>query len=195
MPKKILLLNGHPAETSLCAALADAYQGAAQASGHEVRRFDLHALAFNDDFAAFGYDAPDPLEPDLKAFMAALGWSDHLVMTSPLWWGGLPARLKGLFDRSFLPGNSFDPRHKRMGLPKPLLTGRTARVLMTSDTPDWAMRALYGRAIRKQLSRQILGFVGIKPTRFSHFAPVESASDKKIAGWLDKAAALGRNAD
>jgi len=193
MPKKIMLLNGHPAETSLNAALADAYQSGARAAGHDLRRHDLHALSFNDDFAAFGYGAEDPLEPDLKALMQDLAWSDHLVLTTPLWWGGMPARLKGLFDRAFLPGNSFDPRNKRMGLPRPLLTGRTARVLMTADTPAWAMRAVYGRAIQKQMSRQILGFVGIKPTRFSHFAPVELATDATIAGWVAKVSALGRN--
>ncbi len=166
---------------------------AGQAAGHDPRRHDLHDLTFNDDFAAFGCGAKDPLEPDRSALMLDVAWSDHLVLTAPLWWGGMPARLKGLFDRAFLPGNSFDPRHKRTGLSRPRLAGRMARVLMAADTPAWAMRAVHGRAFQKQMSRQILGFYGIKPTWFSHIAPVEMATDATIAGWVAKVAGPGRN--
>ena len=58
-----------------------------------------------------------------------------------------------------------------MGVPAPLLKGRTARVLMTSDTPAMLLGLFYSNAIKKVLARQILGFVGIKPARFSTFAP------------------------
>ena len=35
-PKRIFVLNGHPAETSLNRTLAEAYADAARAAGHEV---------------------------------------------------------------------------------------------------------------------------------------------------------------
>ncbi|MDN3719732.1 NAD(P)H-dependent oxidoreductase [Roseibium salinum] len=34
-------------------------------------------------------------------------WCEHFVVVHPLWWGGLPAKLKGVFDRILLPGMAF----------------------------------------------------------------------------------------
>lgn len=191
MPRKIILLNGHPAMTSLSRSLADAYADGAQKAGHDLRRLDLPDMSFDADFGQAGFRNAKPLEPDLDRFMSGLDWADHFVLVTPMWWGGLPARLKGLFDRAFLPGNSFDPRRKTMGLPLPLLKGRTARVMMTSDTPNWAQRVLYRRAMQVQLGRQILGFVGLRPVRFTHFSPVEHADERRIASWISQAGALG----
>lgn len=192
MPRKIILLNGHPGETSLSSALTDAYQQAAEARDHEVRRHDIRAMAFDADFGQSGFRGAKPLEPALERFMADVEWSDHLVLAAPLWWGGLPARLKGLFDRALLPGTAFDPRRMSMGFPEPLLKGRTARVMITADTPGWAMRVLYRRAVQVQLGRQILGFVGFGPVRFSHFAPVEHANENRVRKWIGEAGRLGR---
>lgn len=183
---------GRRRRRSLSGALADAYERAARAAGHDLRRRDLHALEFDPDFGAGRFAEVKPLEPALETFIADLHWAGHLVLVSPLWWGGLPARLKGLFDRALLPGNSFDPRRRRMGFPVPLLGGRSARVMITADTPGWALRLLYRGAIQVQLARQILGFVGIRPTRFSHFAAVEHAGPEEIGKWLAEAARLGR---
>ncbi|WP_375173946.1 NAD(P)H-dependent oxidoreductase [Pseudooceanicola sp.] len=191
MPRKILLLNGHPAETSLNHALSDAYEAKANAVGHDLRRINLREMTFDADFGQAGLRNAKPLEPDLERFMDNLTWAEHFVLVTPLWWGGLPARLKGVFDRALLPGNSFDPRQKRLGLPKSLLKGRTARVIMTSDTPDWALRLLYRRAMQVQLKRQILGFVGLNPVSFTHFSPVEHADERRIATWISRAGSLG----
>lgn len=191
MSRNILVLNGHPAETSLSHALADAYQSAAQAAGHDIRRHDLHQMAFDADFGQSGFSGSKPLEPALRAFADDLEWAGHVVIVSPLWWGGLPARLKGLFDRVLLPGNSFDPGKRKMGLPTPLLTGRSARVIMTADTPGWALRLFYRGAVRVQIARQILGYVGIRPTRFTHFAAVEHASPETIGAWVRRTGDLG----
>ena len=102
MPRKILLLNGHPAESSLNHALADAYEAGASAAGHDLRRMDLREMAFDADFGQTGFRNAKPLEPDLERFVAGLSWAEHFVLVAPMWWGGLPARLKGVFDRKGL---------------------------------------------------------------------------------------------
>ncbi len=193
--RKILILNGHSAEASLSAALTQAYAEAAQKAGHEVRQHAVSAMQFDMDFGAGSYKVAKPLEPDLEAFLKDLEWADHLVMSTPMWWGSLPAKLKGLFDRAFIPGRTFDTRQTNaLGLPKPMLTGKTARVLMTSDTPPLLLWLFYGDAIKKTLRRQILGFVGITPTRFTTFAPATDSDRSRVTGWMKKAAALGAKA-
>jgi NAD(P)H dehydrogenase (quinone) len=125
-PKRIYILNGHPAESSLNRTLAETYAAAARDAGHEVRLTHLHGLSFDLDFGFGGYDNQKPLEVDLERVLDDIEWSQHVVLTTPMWWGGLPAKLKGLFDRAFLPGRTFNTRETDwMGMPKPMLSGRT----------------------------------------------------------------------
>ncbi|HBS48714.1 MAG TPA: flavodoxin family protein [Rhodobacteraceae bacterium] len=191
-PRKIFVLDGHPGTRSLSRLFAETYAEAARAAGHDVRMMHLSELDFDADFGGGGYTNAKPLEPDLEAVMQAIEWSDHLVLTTPMWWGGLPARLKGLIDRAFLPGRSFDTRNTGItGMPRPMLNGRSARVILTSDTPGWVMRLLYGRALVRQLRGQILGFVGFTPTRVTWFAQASHPKTGQIEHWTRRVRAIG----
>ncbi len=193
--RKIIVVNGHPGAASLSKSLCGAYGVAAEAAGHEVRYHDVSNMRFDMDYGAGGYENPKPLEPDLDSFLNDLEWCDHVVMAAPLWWGAIPAKLKGLFDRVLLPGRAFDTRNTNfVGLPAPLLTGKTARVMLTSDTPALLLRLFYGNAVKKFLARQIFGFVGIKPARFTSFAPATKAGPDKAKLWLRTAEKLGARA-
>ncbi|WP_299878160.1 NAD(P)H-dependent oxidoreductase [uncultured Sulfitobacter sp.] len=190
--KKIFVLNGHPGATSLSRAFAERYETAATRAGHDVRVTHLSDLDFDDDFGQGTYTDFKPLEPALQKLMADIAWSDHLVLTTPMWWGGLPARLKGLIDRAFVPGLAFDPRTPKLGgMPSPMLTGRSARVILTSDTPGWIMRLLYRRALIWQMRGQILGFVGFKPTRFTYFAGASHPKAGLVDRWIKKVERIG----
>lgn len=194
-PKRILVLHGHPGQSSLSKSLTTAYAQAAANAGHEVRQHDLGDMSFDMDFGGGGYKNYKPLEPQLQAFVDDLQWADHFVVSTPLWWGAIPAKLKGLFDRTLLPGTSFDTRTlNRWGMPSPLMNGKTARVMLLADTPGWFLRLFYSDAIKRILSRQILGFIGIKPTKFSQFSPTSEADAAQVAAWLDKVSALGARA-
>lgn len=188
--KRILILNGHPGETSLSRTFAETYAAAAEAAGHEIRLTHLNDLTFDADFGNGGYGRTKPLEPALEKVLEDLEWSQHLVLASPMWWGGLPAKLKGLIDRAFLPGRTFDTSGKKGGLPKPLLKGRTARLILTSDTPGWFMRLIYKNALVWQLRRQILGFVGIKPSHLTWFSGASHPSSERVQQWIKKSTRL-----
>ena len=102
MPKRIVILNGHPAAKSLSRRLAESYAKGAREAGHEVRVIHIRDLDFDSDFGFGGYVETKPLEPDLESVLSDLEWSEHLVLLTPMWWGGVPAKLKGLFDRLLL---------------------------------------------------------------------------------------------
>ncbi|MGJ8546577.1 MAG: NAD(P)H-dependent oxidoreductase [Sulfitobacter sp.] len=189
--KRIFILNGHPARASLSHHLAETYGAAAQGAGHEIRVMHLHDMDFDPDFGFAGYAQTKPLEADLEQALENLRWCEHVVMVAPMWWGGVPAKLKGVFDRAFLPGTAFDPRQMKLGTPKPLLAGRTARVVLTSDTPDWFFRLVYRYGLIHQLRAQVFGYVGIKPVALSHFAAASHPKPERLGRWVKKVAALG----
>ncbi|MEM7441685.1 MAG: NAD(P)H-dependent oxidoreductase, partial [Pseudomonadota bacterium] len=152
---------------------------------------NIHDLEFDPDYGFGGYKNQKPLEPELDEVMKNFEWSEHVVLSTPMWWGGLPAKLKGLFDRAFLPGRAFDTRVKPGKMPKPMLQGRTARVIMTSDTPGWVFWLIYRNALLFQVRRQILGFVGIKPSKVTYFSGASHPSDGRVVQWLSDIRRLG----
>lgn len=193
MTKKILVLNGHPGTESLSGLFANAYVEEARAQGHDVRLTSISDISFDPDYGSGGYSDPKPLEPALQMLADDLAWSDHFVVLTPMWWGGLPAKLKGLFDRILLPGFAFSTREKTtMGLPSPMLQGRTGRVVFTSDTPRWFFRLVYQQAVAVQVRKQILHFIGIKPARITWFSGATDASEAQVSNWVETVRALGR---
>lgn len=187
--KRILLILGTPKRDSLCHALAEAYSSGARGQGHVVRQLRLGELQF-DPILREGLGQQQTLEPDLLEAQRQIHWAEHLVFVYPVWWGGVPALLKGFFDRTFLPGFAFKYRNRSQLWDK-LLSGRTADLLVTLDTPPWYFRWIYGAPAHRQMVRTILGFCGIKTRRLTEFAPVRPSSEEQRQGWLRKAEGLG----
>jgi NAD(P)H dehydrogenase (quinone) len=189
--KRIFVIDGHPAGMSLSRAFAEKYAIEARNAGHEVRLLHIHDLEFDSDFGVSRFADAKPLEPGLERLVENIEWCEHFVLAAPMWWGGLPAKLKGVIDRALLPGRAFDTRVKPGTMPKPMLGGRTARVILTSDTPGWVMRFIYRNALIWQLRRQILGFVGIRPSRFTWFAGASEPRPGVVEHWMAKVGKIG----
>ena len=189
-PKRILVIDGNPNPVSLCNALAKAYAEGAESGGAEVRFLALHDLRFPLD-DPLDYGTPPAPVPDLETVQNALAWCEHLVIVHPLWWGAWPARLKGLIDRTLMPGFAF--RYvKGRSRPEPLLAGRSARVVVTTDTPVWYLYLGYGAAAYKIMKRQILGLCGFRPVRFTTLSPVRASTPERRAAWIAKLRQMGR---
>ncbi len=190
---RILILDGHPAGDSFCGALATEYGQNAESNGHEVRMRRLSAMTFDPDFGTSSFSNAPDLEPDLQALWDDITWCEHVVIAYPLWWGGHPAKLKGVFDRILLPGKAFRYVAGK-AVPQKMLEGRTSEVLVTADTPGWIFRWLYGAGTRKQTEKQILSFCGLKPKGYHLFSPVRGSDDTRRGKMLRRAGALGRKA-
>lgn len=190
MPKNVLIILGHPTQTTLGKAIAQRYQTEAQSIGHRVQTIELNSLRF-DPILHLGYKGEQALEPDLQQAQSQMKWADEIVLVFPIWWGGMPALLKGFLDRTLLPGFAFKYEPAGKGL-EALLKGRTARVIMTMDTPRWIDRWLYGSPVIRQLRMPILRFCGIKLTRTLYFAPVIKSTAQQRNIWLGKVAQLAK---
>lgn len=196
MPQRIFILNGHPGPDSIARQAMERYADSAVAAGHEVRVSQLAELDFDPDRGKAGYANAKPLEPVLEQALENLQWCSHFVLAFPLWWGGFPAKLKGWIDRVFINGQTFTTDETTfIGLPAPLLTGRSARVLITSDTPRSFLWLAYRDAVFRQLKGQILGFCGFKPVRITFFAPAshpKPGAVDKLLMEMDQLGCAGR---
>ncbi|MFZ4580333.1 MAG: NAD(P)H-dependent oxidoreductase [Myxococcota bacterium] len=185
---RILVLVGHPRHDSLCTAMAEQYAGAATAQGAEVRLVHLADLAF-DPILREGFGGA--LEPDLQQVQRDIAWAEHLVLVFPIWWANVPALLKGFCDRVFLPGFAF--RYQSgSALPLKLLKGRTARLLITMDSPPWYYRWFAGAPADRAMIGGTLEFCGISVKGRHHFGSVRGSTEPKRKAWLARAAELGR---
>ena len=189
--RKILVLCGHPNGASFCAALAERYARSAEAAGHDVR-----SVAISDvpvDFKAPNYRHEGTDTDWVLAMQEQLAWCEHLVLVTPMWWGGVPAALKALLDRVLTPGFAFRYHAGGLGWDK-LLEGRSARLIITADTPWFYFRWFLGRPLVNQLRKQVFGFCGFSPVRVTFFAPIKTSSKDKRNRWLDQIEGLGREA-
>ncbi|KIO75101.1 NADPH-quinone reductase [Pedobacter lusitanus] len=190
MKKNILIINGHPNKESFNYALTGAYQEGALKTGAQVEVIHIGELSFNPNLQ-FGYTQRMELEPDLLASMEKIKKADHLVWIHPVWWGGLPAVMKGFIDRLFLPGLTYQYRENSIWWDK-LLKGKTARIITTLDQPGWYYRLFYGRPSVNQLKTSTLEFCGVKPVAITYIGVIKTSEAKQRELWLAKVRQLGQ---
>lgn len=191
-PKKIFILLGHPDKSGMCGSIADSYEKSAREAGHVVDRINIGEIQF-DPILHQGYRAIQALEPDLERVRDLITSCDHFVIIHPIWWTGMPASLKGLFDRVWLPGSAFryikTKTGKRTLFWHRLFKGKSARIILTSGTPKWMVQLLPGNA-NAQLRWGLLWFAGFR-VRTTWFGSAENVPEEKKADWLSQIAALG----
>ncbi|WP_374462318.1 NAD(P)H-dependent oxidoreductase [Chryseobacterium sp.] len=189
--KKIAIINGHPNKNSFNFGIAEAYKAGAAESGAEVREIIIRDLNFNPNLQ-FGYQKRMELEPDLLKAWEIIQWADHMVWVHPVWWGGLPALMKGFIDRLFLPGMAYQFRKNSVWWDK-LLKGKTAHILTTLDQPGWYYRLFFGRPSVNQLRKSVLEYCGVKPVKVTYIGIIRNSKDEQRAQWLRKVKNWERN--
>jgi len=182
MAKKILIILGHPNKNSLNASLANSYKAGAEQSGAEVRQINVGDLDFDPNLST-GFDSMPELETDLVKAQESILWADHLVILHPVWWGSMPAILKGFVDRVFLPGFAFKYRENSVWWDK-LLKGKTGHIILTLDQPYWYYWLVNGRPSIHTLKKMTLEFCGVKPVKVTTIGPVRKSGDAFIAKKL-----------
>lgn len=159
IPATILWVSAHPEPRSLNGDLRGDAIAHLRRTGHTVLESDLYAMNWNpvlhardggpffrDESTAFRVSADtraaylaDVQPPDVASEQAKLRAADAIIVQFPLWWYGMPAILKGWFDRVFVSGFAFgtDPATgQRLRFEKGRFVGRRALVVTTlGDRP------------------------------------------------------------
>ena len=187
--KKIVVIDAHPNEDSLCFALAESYIKGAKGKGHEDYKLRIADLQFNPNLR-YGYQKRIDLEPDLLKALDLLRYADHLVWIHPVWWSGLPAMAKGFIDRLFLPGLTYEaiPNSYRM---KGLLVNKTAEIIGTLDQPAWYYRWISKAPSEHQL-KQSLQLCGVRVRSVKYIGVVKTSTETQRNKWLKEIERVGQ---
>jgi putative NADPH-quinone reductase len=191
--RRITVINGHPdpQRKHFAHALADAYAQGAESAGHEVKVIEVAKLDFPLLRSQEDYTRGAP--PDaIRQAQERIGWAEHLVIIYPLWLGSMPALLKGFLEQVFRPGFATSAPDAG-GMPRGLLTGRSARIVVTMGMPAFFYRWYFRAHSLKALKRNILRLCGIGPIRESLIGAVAEGDNAKREAWLAKIRALGKD--
>jgi len=135
---RVLYLYAHPLEESFHHAIREEARAGLREAGHAVDLCDLYAEGFDPVLSAAerrGYhDLPANRVP-VESYIQRVERAEALVLSYPTWSFGLPAILKGFFDRVFIPGVSFTLVD---GVARPNLTHiRKIAGISTYGRPRW----------------------------------------------------------
>ncbi|ANI93392.1 NAD(P)H-dependent oxidoreductase [Dietzia timorensis] len=154
--RKVLWISAHPSTRSLNHALTSEGIAALRSNGIEVLSSDLYRMGWNPvlDGESYGETVEDfhptnsvrrayvenRLPADVRAEQGKIRASDAVVLQFPLWWYGVPAILKGWFDRVLHSGFAFgtDPdTGTRLRFENGPFRGKRALVITTlGDRPQ-----------------------------------------------------------
>lgn len=191
--KRIAIIQGHPDPVGdhLLNAMADAYAKAATSAGHDVRRIEVAKLDFPLLRTQSEFESGD-LPASLVLSRDDMRWAEHWVFLFPLWHGTMPALFKGFLEQIFRPGFAMEYRERR--LPRQLLAGRSARIVVTMGMPAMLYRWYFGAFGVRGLERSMLSFAGIKPIRESLYG-LAFSDEKKRARWIEEMRRHGERGD
>lgn len=180
----------HPLTDSYSHALATAIVTTLEGRGHTVTATDLYRDGFDPALSAAeraSYYQPVYRGIAVAPYIDLLRRVDGIIFCFPQWWFGMPALLKGFFDRVWAPGVAFthDLGSARI---RPLLTNiKVFGVVTTYGSPWWLTRFYAGDPCRKMLLRALKPMCGrgVRSFYLAHYA-MDRATDASRRAFLDR---------
>lgn len=177
---KVLVVYAHPNPASFCAALKRTTLELLERAGIETRIHDLYQSRFDPILSGRDFEALSrgQVSEDVAELQADIAWADWLLFIHPTWWMGMPATLKGYFDRVMTYGFAF---RLEGGKPVGLLSGKKALIAQTTGSAE---ADLVGsgmtRAMEQTVAHGLLGYCGVELAahRFLYAVPSVTADER-----------------
>jgi putative NADPH-quinone reductase len=154
---RVLVIYCHPNETSFSGALHAAVLESLKGAGHDVTDLDLYGEGFNPVMTLeerIEYTDTPRYVKSVEKYAEQLAAAEALVAVYPTWWYGMPAMLKGYFDRVWAPGIAFDMTKDGMRTDR-LAHIKRIGVVTTYGAPWWLIRFYMGDPERKLWGRGV----------------------------------------
>ena len=173
--KQLLIINADINKGPITGALIKAYRGGAALAGASVRELNIADLIFNPN-KQFFINAIDP-EPDLLDAINTFKWSTHVVVFCPVYKSSINTKIKGFFDRIFMPDQVFNHHN---------FSGKSARIISILDEEAWNDWVVNEKATYIAIKKNVLEKNAMRPVRTSTIGHLYNLDNEYSKKWLQK---------
>jgi len=169
---RFLIIECHPYDESFATAVATMASKVLTNKGHLVENINLIDDSFNPVMSAEEFKQwSDGKSKDklVEKYQMMITKADILVIPFPVWWGNMPAILKGFWDKVLLPGWAFPN----------LLKGKKAIVITTMTSSLSEFNEDLQNPIYNAFIKNALGMCGIEV--YKHFEIEKINSGREYA--------------
>jgi NAD(P)H dehydrogenase (quinone) len=169
--KDILIVYAHPSKSGHNGVVLHSVLTHLDQQKKSYTLIDLYADGFNPCLTV-----PNADDSLVRSYQSAVSHSTKLIFIYPIWWGGMPAILKGFFDKVFAPKFAYvykkelsiGPIQFRLplGVPHGLLSGKKAVALVTSGSPVGVSWLVMGNRFKPAFCSDIMRFCAIRSNVF-----------------------------
>lgn len=173
---KTLIIYSHPQTHGFCSYILKNVEEDLKEKNIEYETIDLYKINYdailheNEHYTSGNKDIS---ELNKKIQQKIIG-TNNLIFIFPIWWANMPAILKGFFDKILTSGFGF--KYNKYAIPIKLLKEKNATIITTSGGPR-IYYLIFGNRVKTNISRDILGFCGIK-VKYYQFYNAKNLDDK-----------------
>lgn len=156
----VSILYAHPYDRSFNHSVLETVKSSLEKQGKKYSVFDLYADGFNPALEASSlrlYSKGETADPLVEKYLNALIASDEFIMIFPIWWGMMPAIVKGFFDKVMLVGKAYRYSEEGNLIPDKINISRTL-IFSTSQAPS----EYFAPFFKDYFNHNVLETVGMK---------------------------------
>jgi NAD(P)H dehydrogenase (quinone) len=187
-----LIIYAHPNKKSFNHAILENVMNGLKDANRQFELIDLYTEKFDPILVIDEEHKRRDLinDPYTADYRNKIEEADKLILIYPIWWFGVPAILKGFFDRVFVSGFAFKYDGK---LPQGLLKNKSAWVIYTIDSPSFYINWFRKNAEWTVVRDAILKFCGIKKIKRTRLTSIKNSTNEKRQQWLQKIYQMAKN--
>jgi putative NADPH-quinone reductase len=184
--RQVVIINADINKGETTQALINAYRKGAESADAMVKDIVIADLKFNPN-----KQLPNRIEEpeaDLTESIEKLKWASHIVVFCPVFKESINFKIKGFFDRIFLPDQIFVVNKPNFSND---FRGRSARIVSILDEAAWNEWQTTQTATYMSIKRSVLEKCRIQPVHTSAIGHLYSLENEYAQKWLKKLFSFG----
>ncbi len=191
---KYLVIYAHPPVRCFNEKVVAEIVKTVESKGDEVIVRDLYKMKFDpvlsvEDLTGFRrLEIPKAIQKEQQYICNA----DIIIFVYPIWWGDMPAIMKGYIDRVFSYGFAY--KYKKECGVTGLLCDKKAIIFSSAGDSEEDFVEKFGmvEAMEKTIDRNKFGFCGIEVLEHKYFYGNPMTTPKKLPGYMEDIAEIIR---
>lgn len=148
---------------------------------------DLYADHFNpvmDEHDLLGFVKHQQMDPQAEDYGNRIKDADHMVMIFPVWWGLMPAIVKGFIDKVIAPGSFYEYDEDGLAMHTTVNPDLKVTIITTMNTEEEKYRSYFGNAIESALVKGTFETAGVKDVNWVSLNMVKQVEQAQRVEWL-----------